>query len=36
VLYSISTAKRAETRARRIERFVEMLERGETVQPQKR
>jgi uncharacterized protein YdeI (YjbR/CyaY-like superfamily) len=31
VLYRIHEAKRPETRARRIERFVEMLARGETL-----
>jgi uncharacterized protein YdeI (YjbR/CyaY-like superfamily) len=36
VLYRIDTAKRAETRRRRIEQFVAMLARGETVHPQKR
>jgi uncharacterized protein YdeI (YjbR/CyaY-like superfamily) len=36
VLYRIVTAKRAQTRARRIEQFVEMLARGETLHPQKR
>jgi uncharacterized protein YdeI (YjbR/CyaY-like superfamily) len=36
VLYRITTAKRAETRARKIEEFVSMLARGETVHPQKR
>jgi uncharacterized protein YdeI (YjbR/CyaY-like superfamily) len=36
VLYRITTAKRAETRARKIEEFVAMLARGETVHPQKR
>ena len=36
VLYRIHGAKSAETRARRIERFMEMLARGETVYPQKR
>jgi uncharacterized protein YdeI (YjbR/CyaY-like superfamily) len=36
VLYRIATAKRADTRARRIEHFVAMLARGETVHPQKR
>ena len=36
VLYRISQAKRAETRARRIENFVAMLERGETAHPQRR
>jgi uncharacterized protein YdeI (YjbR/CyaY-like superfamily) len=36
VLYRIANAKRAETRARRITQFVEMLARGETIHPQKR
>jgi uncharacterized protein YdeI (YjbR/CyaY-like superfamily) len=36
VLYRIATAKRADTRARRIEQFVAMLARGETVYPQGR
>jgi len=36
VLYRVETAKRAETRARRIEQFVAMLARGETVHPQRR
>jgi uncharacterized protein YdeI (YjbR/CyaY-like superfamily) len=36
VLYRITGAKRADTRARRIERFVAMLARGETIYPQKR
>ena len=36
ILYRIATAKRAETRARRIEQFVAMLVRGETIYPQKR
>jgi uncharacterized protein YdeI (YjbR/CyaY-like superfamily) len=35
VLYRIEAAKRAETRARRIDQFVEMLARGETIYPQK-
>jgi uncharacterized protein YdeI (YjbR/CyaY-like superfamily) len=35
VLYRITTAKRADTRARRIEEFVAMLGRGETIHPQK-
>jgi uncharacterized protein YdeI (YjbR/CyaY-like superfamily) len=34
VLYRIDNAKKAETRARRIEQFVEMLARGETLHPQ--
>ena len=36
VLYRIETAKRPETRRRRIEQFVAMLARGEAVHPQKR
>jgi uncharacterized protein YdeI (YjbR/CyaY-like superfamily) len=36
VLFRIDSAKRADTRARRIERFVSMLARGETPHPQKR
>jgi uncharacterized protein YdeI (YjbR/CyaY-like superfamily) len=36
VLLRIGAAKRADTRARRIERFVSMLARGETPHPQKR
>ena len=36
VLYRVTTAKRADTRARRIEEFVAMLARGETPYPQKR
>jgi uncharacterized protein YdeI (YjbR/CyaY-like superfamily) len=36
VLYRIESAKRADTRARRIAQFVEMLARGETVYPQRR
>ena len=36
ILYRITTAKRPETRARRIEQFVAMLGRGETPYPQKR
>jgi len=35
MLYRIETAKRAETRSRRIEQFVEMLARGETIHPQR-
>jgi uncharacterized protein YdeI (YjbR/CyaY-like superfamily) len=34
VLYRIHSAKRSDTRARRIERFVEMLAAGETIHPQ--
>jgi len=36
VLYRIQTAKRSDTRARLIERFVAMLARGETIHPQRR
>lgn len=36
VLFRIDAAKRADTRARRIAQFVEMLARGETVYPQKK
>jgi uncharacterized protein YdeI (YjbR/CyaY-like superfamily) len=36
VLHRIHSAKRADTRARRIDQFVAMLARGETVHPQKR
>ncbi|HKA25983.1 MAG TPA: YdeI/OmpD-associated family protein [Gaiellaceae bacterium] len=36
ILYRIETARRADTRARRIRGFVAMLARGETVHPQKR
>lgn len=36
VLWRIHNAKRADTRARRIEQFVAMLARGETPHPQKR
>jgi len=36
ILYRITTAKRAETRARRIQHFVAMLTRGETIHPQSR
>ncbi len=35
IMYRVQDAKRAETRARRIEQFVEMLERGDTPHPQK-
>jgi len=33
ILFRIHTAKKAETRARRIEQFIQMLERGEKVHP---
>jgi uncharacterized protein YdeI (YjbR/CyaY-like superfamily) len=36
VLYRIQEAKRADTRARRVEKFVAMLARGETIYPQRR
>lgn len=36
ILHRISGAKRADTRTRRIEQFVSMLARGETVYPQRR
>jgi uncharacterized protein YdeI (YjbR/CyaY-like superfamily) len=35
ILYRVTTAKRAETRAKRIETFVSMLARGETIYPQR-
>ena len=35
VLHRITTAVRPETRARRVQQFVAMLDRGETVYPQK-
>jgi uncharacterized protein YdeI (YjbR/CyaY-like superfamily) len=36
VLYRIDAARRLETRSKRIEQFVAMLARGETVYPQRR
>jgi uncharacterized protein YdeI (YjbR/CyaY-like superfamily) len=33
VLWRIQTAKKAETRVRKIEQFIEMLERGEKIHP---
>lgn len=36
ILYRLETAKRAETRARRLGQLVAMLARGETIHPQKR
>lgn len=36
ILYRITTAKQEATRARNVAKFVAMLERGETVYPQKR
>lgn len=35
ILYRVHTAKKAETRARRVETFVAMLARGETIHPRK-
>jgi uncharacterized protein YdeI (YjbR/CyaY-like superfamily) len=34
IVYRIGSAKKVETRARRVEQFVEMLARGETIHPQ--
>jgi uncharacterized protein YdeI (YjbR/CyaY-like superfamily) len=34
VVYRIDSAKKVETRAKRIEQYVEMLARGETIHPQ--
>ena len=36
ILYRIESVKRAETRARKIEQYVAMLEAGETIHPQSR
>ena len=36
ILYRITTAKRADTRARRVAQLIDMLARGETIHPQKR
>jgi uncharacterized protein YdeI (YjbR/CyaY-like superfamily) len=36
ILYRLATAKRADTRSRRLAQFVEMLTRGETIHPQER
>ncbi len=36
VVYRVREAKRAETRARRIQQYVDMLARGDTPHPQKR
>ena len=35
ILYQVQDAKRPETRARRIEKYVAMLDSGETPYPQK-
>lgn len=36
ILYRLATAKRPETRSRRLTNFVAMLARGETIYPQQR
>jgi uncharacterized protein YdeI (YjbR/CyaY-like superfamily) len=36
LVYRVQEAKRADTRARRVKQYVEMLERGETPRPQRR
>ena len=36
ILYRLATAKRSDTRSRRLAQFVEMLARGETIHPQRR
>jgi uncharacterized protein YdeI (YjbR/CyaY-like superfamily) len=36
ILHRVATAKKPETRARRIETFVAMLSRGETIHPRKK
>ena len=36
ILYRLATAKRPETRSRRLTKFVAMLARGETIYPQQR
>jgi len=36
LVYRIGAVKRADTRARRIEQYVDMLARGETIHPQRR
>jgi uncharacterized protein YdeI (YjbR/CyaY-like superfamily) len=36
ILYRLRAAKRADTRARRLEQFVAMLARGETIYPQRK
>ena len=36
IVFRVTGAKRPETRARRIEQFVDMLDRGETPYPQRR
>ncbi len=34
ILFRIQTAKKAETRTKRIQQFIQMLEKGETIHPQ--
>ena len=36
IVFRVDGAKRPETRARRIEKYVDMLARGETIYPQRR
>jgi uncharacterized protein YdeI (YjbR/CyaY-like superfamily) len=36
LVFRVEGAKRPETRARRIEKYVDMLARGETIYPQRR
>jgi uncharacterized protein YdeI (YjbR/CyaY-like superfamily) len=36
ILYRLATAKRSDTRSRRLTKFVDMLSRGETIYPQQR
>ena len=36
VIYRVGSLRRADSRARRIEQYVEMLARGETIHPQRR
>ena len=33
ILFRVQTAKKAETRAKRIKQFIEMLEKGEKIYP---
>lgn len=35
ILYRLTTARRADTRTRRLEQFIDMLARGETIHPQR-
>ena len=36
ILYRLATAKRSDTRSRRLATFIDMLARGETIHPQRR